>query len=866
MIEGLTVASSPGRARTRAQRVASRIEYNGFTKRLQKLLFDDNGPQKLALIFAAAVLITVVGGSWNPPLKFKLFSTPDRDVVCNTNFSAVNASQTSENKSIALKATPHYYVNDPSRLADYKKQLRHEMQIILGITSLARTTKDERNALREYLPPRPTPEEEENALDKLQNYFDEDVDLANFNSALDKIFEPYEKYGVIKKLHPANEGNQENVKVYNVAKNEAADVENQRKYYENPNGFSEFIDRRLDVNLVKTPVVLFGNGLVVRNQLNETFDHDRDLIELIFERIRKTPPETLSEDVAATKFAQAEEVAKVADVRQYFVIGEPIVRANNQIGVNEYEWLKEERASYLHSRLAVSRILRFLATLVLNALLLIGAHLIVVAKQPIFDVKADGKPIVKTAIFLGFFVLFFFIGRATQIALPNKGTLVELMPLIVFVELTAFAISWGVSLTIGVLLSLMLTVANGGGLEVFVPLCGSAAFVAFLARNVRTRLQLVFLALDTGFYAFILSMASGLLANDFMRPTFGEGGYAYVCNDFAHTASTAFHNALLATMGGVLTTCLLPIVELYCHVVTPMQLLEYANPSHQLMIELNQRAPSTYNHSLQTSYLAEAAAEAIGARSYLVKVGAYFHDVGKMMNPEYFTENQNGRNIHDELEPRMSALVIVAHVKDGVNLGEKYKLPREIIDLIEQHHGTMLVSFFYQQALKAAQTQDPDARLDESPFRYPGPIPQSKEAGILMLADAVESASRSLTEWTPRRVENLVRKITEARIEDGQFRDSGLTFGEVQIIQQSLVSSLLASRHTRVKYPDAEKDSKDGEKNDDSKGGKSESGQSVKSDGSKGSSGEGSQIIKSEKLRGDGSSISDASTILKIPH
>ena len=146
---------------------------------------------------------------------------------------------------------------------------------------------------------------------------------------------------------------------------------------------------------------------------------------------------------------------------------------------------------------------------------------------------------------------------------------------------------------------------------------------------------------------------------------------------------------------------------------------------------------------------------------------------------------------------------------------------------------------------------------------------QTKEAGILMLADAVESASRSLTEWTPRRVENLVRKITETRIEDGQFRDSGLTFGEVQTIQQSLVSSLLASRHTRVKYPDGDKDSKDdsrGERSDDGKDSKGENSQIGKLDPSKGSSSEGSQIIKSAKVKSDASSLSDASTILKIPH
>ena len=833
---------------------------------MQKLLFDDDGPKKLALIFVAALLITIVSGAWDPPMKFKLFSVPDRDLVCNTNFSAVNSRQTNEIKSQALKTTPHYYVNDLSKLESYKKTLQGEIQAVLGIADLAHATPDERRALRKYLPERPAPEDEERALDNIQSYFEEDVDLVNFRNALDKAFEPYGKHGILIKLHTANKGNQEVIKVYDVSKSGLVTAETEKGYYEKSGQFSEIMDSRLGAVQVRTTDVLFGNGLVIRNKLNGIFDHDRDLIDLLYERIRKEPPETLTEDFAATKFAQAEQVGKIADVRQYFVVGEPIVHSNEPIGVVEYDWLKAERASYLHSRLPISRVIRFLATLILNTMLLFAAHLVVVAKKLTLNRRVEDVTVRKLAIFLGFLILFFLLGRVAQVSLPNKGTLVELMPVVLFVELTSFAISSGAALIVGVLFSLMLTFTNGGGLDVFIPLCGTSAFVALLSRTIRTRLQHVFLALDTGFYAFLLSITSGLLVNDFMRPTFGEVGYSYAFNDLWHTCAIALHHALWAAMGGVLATCLLPVVEYYFHVVTPMRLLEFANPSHSLMIELNQQAPATYNHSLQTSYLAEAAAEAIGARSYLVKIGAYFHDVGKMMNPEYFTENQNGRNIHNELEPRMSALVIVAHVKDGVNLGEQQRLPREIIDLIQQHHGTMLVSFFYQQALKAAQEKDPDARLDESPFRYPGPIPQSKEAAILMLADAVESASRSLTEWTPRRVENLVRKIAEMRIEDGQFRDSGLTFGEVQTIQQSLVTSLLASRHSRIKYPEGDKESTDetrsSERSDD---GKSKAGQ--KSDASKGSSSEGSQIVKSVKLKnGASSSGSDASTILKIPH
>ena len=900
--------SSTERVRTRAQRVASRIDYNGFLERFKKIICNDDGLKKLGIVFAASLIVTIICGAWDQPLKFKLFSAPDRDIICNTPFSSINARQTAENKSIALKNSPHYYVNDPSKLTAYKQMLLQEMQIIVGMND--RPTPDERKTLRCYLSSHPTPEEERQTLERLQNYFEEDVELKNYQKILNDAFSIYEADGVIKDLHTPNAGNQEMIKVYNIANAKKLDLEKalpllgaSARSCEEENedkekkieSFTEMVDRELGVKNVRTPEVLFGNGLALKTRLNTEFHHDQ-VAELILERIRKRPPVTLTEDVANTKYAQAEAVSKVGDVYQNFVVGEPIVPANERIGNVEYEWLREERASYLRSRLPISRFIRFFATFTLNTLLLLSAYFIVVARRLAVNATIDEHQTAREVLgFMGFLVVFFLVGRSIQVFWPNKGTLVELAPVVIFVELTTFAISLGVALTVGVLLSLMLTISSGGGLEIFVPLCGTSVFVAFMARSVRTRFQLAFLAVDTAVCAFMLSLATSVVSNDSMRPTIGDGELKYVFNDLKYSCMIALSHGLWAFLGGALTTCLLPVVELYFHVVTPMQLLEYTNPSHPLMIELNQRAPATYNHSLQTSYLAEAAAEAIGARSYLVKVGAYFHDVGKMMKPEYFTENQNGYNIHDELEPRMSALVIVAHVKDGVNLGIKYRLPREIVDLIQQHHGTMLVSFFYQRALKAAQEEDPDARLDEAPFRYPGPIPQTKEAGILMLADAVESASRSLTDWAPRRVENLVRKITEMRIEDGQFQDSGLTFGEVQTIQQSLVTSLLASRHSRVKYPDADNDKEQKEnsqiahadgsqtvktsdskvargdgsqivKTSDSKVARGDGSQIVKTSDSKVARGDGSQIVKSPRVKTDGSSIADASAIIKTPH
>jgi putative nucleotidyltransferase with HDIG domain len=221
--------------------------------------------------------------------------------------------------------------------------------------------------------------------------------------------------------------------------------------------------------------------------------------------------------------------------------------------------------------------------------------------------------------------------------------------------------------------------------------------------------------------------------------------------------------------------------------------------------ELIRRAPGTYNHSITVASLAEAAAEAIGARGLLVRVGAYFHDIGKMLKPGYFAENQGqGDNRHRSLVPAMSTLVIIAHVKDGADLARQNKIPEPIIDFIQQHHGTTLVEYFYRQASESRKADPNGSDVDESSFRYPGPKPQTKEAGILMLADAVESASRVLVEPTPARIESLVEDISRKRLLDGQFDECGLTLEEVRKIGDSLVKSLTAVYHGRVKYPDQE--------------------------------------------------------------
>ena len=235
-----------------------------------------------------------------------------------------------------------------------------------------------------------------------------------------------------------------------------------------------------------------------------------------------------------------------------------------------------------------------------------------------------------------------------------------------------------------------------------------------------------------------------------------------------------------------------------------MSLLELGDGSHPLLQELVRRAPGTYTHSMTVATLAEAAAEAIGANPLLARVGSYFHDVGKMLKPQYFIENQAGENRHDTLEPALSTLVIIGHIKDGLALARQYGLPRPVVDFVEQHHGTTLVEYFYREAVRMQEeTGQPATELEVS-FRYPGPKPQNRETGIVMLSDAAESSSRAMKDPNPNSLRKLVHDLLMKRLLEGQFEESGLTLTELHVIEESLGKSLIALCHSRIKYPDDE--------------------------------------------------------------
>jgi putative nucleotidyltransferase with HDIG domain len=267
------------------------------------------------------------------------------------------------------------------------------------------------------------------------------------------------------------------------------------------------------------------------------------------------------------------------------------------------------------------------------------------------------------------------------------------------------------------------------------------------------------------------------------------------------------YEALCGLLGGLLAavvvSAVLPLLESIFKCTTDIKLLELASLNHPLLRQLIMHAPGTYHHSMLVGTLAEAAAEAIGANTLLARVGSYYHDIGKMLTPEYFVENQAGRgNKHDRLSPSMSALIIMAHVKDGIKLAKEYKLPQRIIAMIPQHHGTNLITYFYN---KAKELEDPNVQqVHEGDYRYPGPKPQTREAAIVMLADKVEAASRVLAEPTPQRITGLVQRIVSNIFMDGQLDECDLTLRDLQKISDAFGRTLIAIYHHRIEYPSVE--------------------------------------------------------------
>ncbi len=326
-----------------------------------------------------------------------------------------------------------------------------------------------------------------------------------------------------------------------------------------------------------------------------------------------------------------------------------------------------------------------------------------------------------------------------------------------------------------------------GHIEYFIYFFTTSTLFAYGVMNPRKRIVFIKTGLKVGALSTVLAVSVEVI--------FGQTSSI----EIIIATISAFVGGIFS---GIITTGLQPVVESIFGYTSDIKLLELASLDQPLLQELMVKAPGTYHHSVIVSNMVEAAAHEIGANPLLAKVGAYYHDIGKMRKPLYFIENQIGtENKHDKLAPSMSALILISHVKDGVEIAKKYKLGQEIIDIIQQHHGTSLISYFYEKAKLQAEKSGKNPP-NEADFRYPGPKPQTKEAGLVMLADSVEAACRSLSDPTPARIKGTVQTIINKIFADGQLDECELTLKDLNKIAKSFNKTLSGIFHHRIEYPE----------------------------------------------------------------
>jgi len=475
----------------------------------------------------------------------------------------------------------------------------------------------------------------------------------------------------------------------------------------------------------------------------------------------------------------------VEPVARTYAVGEVLADAG-PISADELALLRAEQAAYLASpQSRTAAWLRVIGRSLLILLVVFGVAAYMARYQP--KVFANHfRRTVSMALLLLILgltrLVFVSTGAPPQFAI-GMMTLAAGLLAVVYADEAVFAICGA--------LAVLTTVAVQESVLFFVGALIVAGTMVFNLRAVRNRGKIVLVGALAALVAFVTTTAVGFFDGQLTR---------YVLLTSSWAAGTTL-------MAGFVIEGVLPGIERLFRLSTGMTLLEWCDASKPLLRLMAAEAPGTYNHSMMVGTLAEAAAQAIGADGLLCRAGAYYHDIGKINKPEYFVENQTpGFSRHEKLSPAMSLLVIIGHVKDGIEMAKEYGLPASLHRFIPEHHGTTLVEYFYHAASQARRPEDP--AISDTQFRYPGPKPQSRETAVVMLADGVEGAVRAMTEPTPNRIEGVVQEIIRKRLVDGQFDECDLTFRELAEIEKSLVKSLCSIYHARIVYPGKEEERK----------------------------------------------------------
>lgn len=741
---------------------------------------------RIGLCALVTVCLFIVMTGWNQPFKYRLREAPLRNLHAHTEFKYEDFRSTEEEKKRVLRNFRCYYQNDPQLLDQVRNALTEDLFLI--VQKEFTEAKESKIWNKFFLPSSEnttaTASElaDEASFDRFRKAISGDEKLTKLRAAIKKAFIDIDENGLLKGLaHEIGQGNLQEIEVYDKG---------------NFSGGT----RVLSVSEVRIAEIADRLKSRLTEEINSESKaiSDADYVaDRVFQWLRPQLPVTLTWDETRTAKDAKEAAKAVKPIEKTVAPGDPleserlvidsrVIRSHVPLNEQDIDLLRAEHRAFLLSESFWTKLIRSVFFFGLNASMFLLVTQYLYFRDP--DLLADTK---QFCILLG--MMSVALAAAWLLALRVEWR-AEIIPIVIFTITIAIAYHIELALLLGALVSFAFSVAHGYGMAEFVVLTAASSTAALMCRQIRSRTKLVSVGLVVAILIFPTAMGANYLLG---QPL----GWALTTNALLFASGAA--------IAGLLMTGVLPFLERIFDIQTDISLLELSDANHPLLKELVQRAPGTYNHSINVASMSEAAADAIGAKGLLCRVGAYFHDVGKLRKPEYFIENQGGgQNKHDDLAPSMSTLVIVAHVKDGAEIARKHRLPRRIIDLIEQHHGTTLVEYFYRRAEQQLQEKncedDAEAVLDEADFRYPGPKPQTPEAAVMMLADTVESASRTLRDPAPSRIENLVRTIAKKKIDDGQFDECEITIQQLNTIEESLIKSLNAMYHARVKYPEKE--------------------------------------------------------------
>ncbi len=747
---------------------------------------------RLGCCALAAILMWIVTGGWSPPFPYRTGYIPPRDIVARTEFSVKDEGKTEEREQQLRAEMLVVYANDPQKLKELRRALKDRAIQVAHAESYDALDK---RVWGEFLSQQDNGDEKtsQQQFTEFRKALADDPDLTRFEQAVQRAFEELERDGLLENLHPLGTGSQTAILVHSGQ---------QGQRYE-----------RVEVKGVRIAEV--SAGLEARLQTEfATAGMPAADAATVSQRVatwlktKKLPP-TLVFDDKATKQAYDLARAQLEPVMRTFKPDVPLsggtgyVLADGGEPLSEVDikLLKDEHRAFVAKMGFMQVVAHSLADfgMFTAMFVLCGVYIFYHHRRMLTNFR-------RFVTLLGLFVV-----TVTLCKLMSASAWqAELIPIMLFGMTVAIAYERELALLLTAVVALIVALSFGQSLPEFVIMVAAVVAAVLLLGRIRSRTKLIYVGMGAAVVTSLTAIGVGTLVGQ----PFGASKLTFLVpfSDTETLTQATFALRLIAgsvwfgfcaVLAGLVMTGLLPFIEKLFDVQTDMSLLELGDARHPLLQQLVQRAPGTYNHSINVASLSEAAADAIGANGLLARVGAYFHDIGKMLKPQYFVENQaQDVNKHESLLPAMSTLVIIAHVKDGADLARQHGLPQSIIDFIEQHHGTTLVEYFFDRATKQSES-DPDlGEVNEENFRYPGPKPQTKEAGAMMLADAVESASRALVDPAPSRIENLVEEIGMKRLLDGQFDECGLTLKELHIVQESLIKSLCAMYHGRVKYPE----------------------------------------------------------------